>query len=101
MFKTMKQEDVFAALEGVEDILTSELKKEEAFLRQHVCPMCGSGCQKETRPNLAFHDSLVPRCTLKCLRCSYAFDPRTGMTLETGDSRIVTKIPGQGQGGRG
>jgi hypothetical protein len=52
VFKEMKSEDVWKAVEGHEDVITPELKKEEAFFRNQVCPLCLSliHISEPTRP---------------------------------------------------
>ncbi|TXH11747.1 MAG: hypothetical protein E6R04_00505 [Spirochaetes bacterium] len=86
VFKEMKSEDVWKAVEGHEDVITPELKKEEAFFRNQVCPLCrSSNHQSFVNPSTPFAPGAVlPSKFLRCLACSAEFDPY---------SRMITKAP--------
>jgi hypothetical protein len=84
----MKPEDVFALLEGQENVLEGEQKKADAFYRQFICPTCGSAnLSKRFDPRHAFSDPnwIIPRATLYCNDCRCHFDPHSGLILDTGN----------------
>lgn len=82
--KELSTEQIWAALEGQQDLLSGEVKKEEAVFRNTPCPEC-RGFQHSpfifsTRPFSPL--SALPKKHLRCLDCGCEFDPET---------RLVTK----------
>ncbi len=78
----------WAAIEGQEDILTSEAMKLDTFYRHHRCPRCSSELQKEFDSRHAFSDpdTIVPRALLRCPICRYLTDPHNNVVLEYGNA---------------
>lgn len=55
VFKEMKSEDIWKAVEGHEDVITPELRREEAFFRNQACPLCrNSNHQSFVNPSNPF-----------------------------------------------
>lgn len=82
--KELSTETIRALLEGQEDLLSGEVRKEEAVFRNTPCPEC-RGFQHSpfilsTRPFSPM--SPLPKKHLRCLGCGCEFDPET---------RLVTK----------
>ena len=89
-------------IEGEEDILTPEIKAEEALYRNTRCPMCGKGeCEKRLNPvrsivdddgNTAlitpFGSGMLPEGYAHCINCGTDFNPYTGMIFKTEASMI-------------
>lgn len=104
MLKTMDPELVHQLLNESEDILTPEIKAEEALYRNTQCPMCGQGeCEKRIRtprviPNedgepiivsSPFGSGLLPDGYAHCIHCDTDFNPHTGMVFKTEASMIA------------
>jgi len=91
-FKEMDPADVFAAIDGHEDVLTPAAQKLDAFYRGFTCPRCKSDLRKEFDAHHAFSDpdSLVPRALLRCDTCGFLLEPHTNVVLESGSP---AKIP--------
>lgn len=91
-FKTLEPEQIRKAIEGIEDVLEGELKKQEAFYRHCICPRCKKPeLNKEylsvTGPGkgVTFVESEpLPRAMLRCSHCNCLHNPFTGMILEIG-----------------
>lgn len=85
VFKTMDSEAVWKALDGHEDMLTPLVKKEEAFFRHVVCPICASGNHESFLNVQRPFTGGVPLSNklLRCLQCRTEFDPY---------SQLVTKV---------
>lgn len=95
-FQPMDPELAWRAIEGYQNELDPEVKAQEAFYRQFVCPRCRGKCQKEMVRGHVFSDpnTLVPRSTLRCIDCRCLFDPHSGLLLEPGDpSKVPPTIP--------
>lgn len=99
----MDPELVRQLLEDSEDILTPEVKAEEALYRNTHCPVCGQGeCEKRIRapkvvvdengePIVAsspFGTGLLPDGYAHCIHCDTDFNPYTGMIFHTKASMI-------------
>lgn len=87
IFKEMKTEDAFAALEGLKDVLSEESDKFESLYRSKRCHRCHSELTKEFSGAHAFSDSnsMIGRALLRCSICGYLMDPFSGLVLEVGD----------------
>ena len=91
-FVEMDPELALKLIEGYENELDPEAKKQEAFYRQMACPRCGGNCEKAfISAEHTFGDgALIPRSGMRCTLCDCLFDPHTGVILELGN---VGKIP--------
>lgn len=90
-YKELDPDVVRKALEGQQDLLTPEVRKEEAFLRHCTCPNCNTSSfetmvnvRKPFSPGVA-----LPNKILRCMGCRAEFDPYTrfifkGPTAELG-----------------
>lgn len=78
-FKTLSPELIKKALEGHVDILTPEVKKEEAFLRNVSCPLCqGRDLNSFVDPAHPFSDGkLLANKLMSCEKCNIEFNPYT------------------------
>jgi len=93
-------------IEGYDDVLEGEAKKQDAFYRQFRCLRCGSACEKIF---LGLHhafdpgsDTPLPRSGLRCTQCSCTFDPHSGLIVEIGEGGKdidVTKSKGDSSSG--
>jgi len=107
MLKTMDPNVIRQLLDDTEDILTPEIKAEEALYRNTQCPVCGQGeCEKRIRapkivtgedgePVVAsspFGSGLLPDGYAHCIHCETDFNPYTGMIFQTEASMI--RAPG-------
>jgi len=82
-FKELDPEIVRKALEGQKDVLTSEAKKEEVFLRNSSCPNCGA-YEHEVSFNVRrpFTPGFpLPNKVLRCLQCRVQYDPQSRIIL--------------------
>ena len=88
----MNSADVFAAIEGYEDVLTPAGQELDEFYRRFSCPRCMGDLQKEfdVRHTFSDPDCVVPRALLRCPNCRYLIDPHSNVVLETGNP---AKIP--------
>lgn len=84
------------AIEGYQNELGPEKERLDAFYRQFRCKRCGGSCRKETIRGHCFSDpsTLVPRAVLRCLGCSFLFDPHSGLALEMGEGTSI--LPSSG-----
>lgn len=84
-FKEMDPEVIRQLLQGHEDVLTSEVKKEETFFAHSTCPVCGgskfSTHVNSTRPFT--EGALLPNKLLYCMSCNTEFDPYTRFVTRT------------------
>jgi len=73
----------FAELvDGVEDIITPEVEKEEAFFAQVSCTVCGGPVSKVLHPVTPFKTgAILPNFVGKCQECGATSDPHTGLVL--------------------
>lgn len=79
------------AIEGHEDVLTDEAKKQEALYSSFSCPRCHhSPLFKSPHPKPFIDGYLLPRSLLKCPRCDHELDPHTGIDVKLGN---IFKIP--------
>jgi len=104
MFKTMDQQKAREFIEQSEDVLTPEVKAEEALYRNTQCPLCGeAGCEKRVQPakvvpdpdtgepliaQSPFGDDMLAKGYAHCKNCNTDFNPKTGMVLSTEASMI-------------
>ena len=101
--KFMDPELIRQLLQGEEDILSPEIKAEEALYRNTRCPLCGQGgCEKRVRaPKIILGDSgepvvatspfgigPLPEGYAHCIHCNTDFNPQTGMIFKTDASMI-------------
>lgn len=101
--KAMDPQVIRQMLQGHEDILTPEIKTEEAFYRNTRCPMCAQGdCEKRMyEPKISmdaegqpvvdqspFASGLLPEGYAHCIHCDTDFNPYTGVIFSTGASMI-------------
>lgn len=108
VYQEMDPEVALKIIEGYEDELTGESKKQEAFYRQFRCPRCGGECIKHfISAQHAFPqdgDVLLPRSGLKCKLCDCLFDPHTNLIITLGNAGKInerlgaTMIPNIGGG---
>lgn len=91
-FKELDPEVVRKLLEGYQDELAPEEKKNAAFYRQFKCTRGCGDLQREFDMRHAFADPdvLTPRALLRCPHCRYLMDPFTGLVIEVGDP---SKVP--------
>jgi DNA-directed RNA polymerase subunit RPC12/RpoP len=85
----MSETELREALEAYadQDLLFGAKRKEDAFLRQIVCPRCGgetSPCFSSIRTVFA-PDQIPPRHNVKCKACGAEVDPRNGVLLSLGN----------------
>lgn len=85
-FKELDPEVVRKALEGQQDLLAPEVKKEEALFRNSQCPCCGAfeheavlNVRRPFTPGVP-----LPNRVLRCSRCHSEFDPYTRLILIAG-----------------
>lgn len=85
IFKELDPEVVRKALEGEVDILTPMVKKEEAFFRNQVCPVCDSTSSEAflNASNPFTAGSPLPNKRLRCLDCKTEFDPYSRLVTRT------------------
>lgn len=82
-FKTMDPDAVRELLKGHEDVLTSEVAKEQAFFRHAICP--NPKCRGRSHEQLLdavtpfSPQSPLPNKILKCKTCETEFNPYTGL----------------------
>ena len=76
-FKPLDPELIRKALEGHVDILTPEIKKEEAFLRNVSCPMCqGRELNSYVDASHPFSEGkILPNKLMWCTKCEIEFNP--------------------------
>lgn len=101
--KPMDPKLIRKLLENQRDILTTEVKAEEALYRHTQCPICGStGCEKRIQPpkivlnsdgtpmvlRSPFGSGPLPEGHAHCLNCGTNFNPHTGMIFQTEASMI-------------
>lgn len=79
--KRLTQDEIWKLLEGHEDILTPLAKKEQTFLRNCMCPGCGSYATSSfVNPKIPFSPGVIlPNFLLRCLQCQTEFDPNTNL----------------------
>jgi hypothetical protein len=87
VYQEMPPEVIEKILEGYEDALEPEWRKQEAFYRQFACPRCEGRCEKAfISIKHAFGDgALVARSGLQCTLCSCLFDPHSGLIVNLGN----------------
>jgi len=103
MLKTMDPDTIRELLKGHEDIITPEVKAEEAFFRNVACPICKEGdCQKRMQPprflardgeepelvSSPFNSGILAESFAHCIHCGTDFNPYTGMIYGTEASMI-------------
>ena len=83
IFKPMKREDVFKALEDQEDILTPAVKRHVELFQSLSCPYCnGDRCAAILDTSRPFREGeLLPNYLARCLSCGTDFEPRTGIQV--------------------
>jgi hypothetical protein len=87
-FVEMDPEVAARAIEGYDDVLSTEVRKQDAFHRQFSC---ANGCgqlQKEYDAKTCFPEGgedLLARALLRCPICGYLIDPETRIILEQGN----------------
>jgi hypothetical protein len=84
-FKELDPDVVLKLLEGQQDLLTPELKKEEALFRNTSCPTCGArGLEAVINEKRPFNPGVpLPNRFLRCI-CGTDFDPYTRLVLSVG-----------------
>jgi len=85
-FKELDPEVIWKALEGQEDLLAPEVKKEQALFRNTACPSCGAyELEQVLNAKRPFTPGLpLPNKTLRCMRCQTEFDPYSRLILTVG-----------------
>lgn len=84
-FTELDPELIRKAIAGHVDVLSPEIKKEEAFFRNSLCPVCGS---KELSSYVnavkPFTEGvLLPNKLMRCLTCDTEFEPYTRLVTST------------------
>lgn len=89
-FTELDPDVIRKALEGQESVLDSLVAKEEAFLRNVKCPVCGSGEHSRRVNQLTpFTDgNPLPNLILNCLTCESEFDPYSLLVRRVNDGSI-------------
>lgn len=89
-FKELDPDVARKALEGQQDLLTPEVRKEEAFFRNSSCPNCSAQSLEATiNVKKPFSPGApLPNKILRCLMCRTEFDPYSGLVLK------VSVVPG-------
>ena len=104
----MDQDLARSLIEGQQDILSEESKKEEELYRTVACPMCyQTGAEKrivsskivltENGPVVVspfVQGRLLPAGYAHCLHCNTDFDPKTGVIRHTEVSMIADPLSG-------
>ena len=88
-YQELDPELAWKALEGYEDVLSSQARAQDAFYRQFRCLRCRGQVERTTDLRHAFDPTgeiLVPRSLLRCPSCALVFDPHTGLTVSVGHS---------------
>ena len=101
--KTMDPKLIRELLANQTDILTPEVKAEEAFYRHTRCPLCNEGgCEKKLyQPKVTldengepvvdtsmFSSGILPEGYAHCIHCGTDFNPYTGVIFSTEASMI-------------
>ena len=101
--KFMDQQLIRQLLQNEEDIITPEIKAEEALYRNTRCPLCGQGgCEKRLRaPKIVLNENkepvvvsspfgmgMLPEGYAHCIHCGTDFNPHTGLVFKTDASMI-------------
>lgn len=106
MFKPMDQDLARSLIEGQQDVLSAEAKKEEELYRNVACPVCyQTGAEKRIVSTKIVHTEegpvvvtpfvqgrLLPVSYAHCLHCNTEFDPRTGLIRHTEVSMIADPL---------
>lgn len=84
-FHEMDPDTVRKLLEGHENVIDLEAKREQGFLQTVACPKCGKyGSEARVNPRQPFIRGVVlPNKFLVCLNCETEFDPHTGIIFYT------------------
>jgi hypothetical protein len=82
-FTEMDPEDVQNLLEGVRDIISPEVIKQDAFLRSVLCRNCGGQDTESTvSRSLPFRKGeILPNKVVVCKKCKAMTDPTTGLII--------------------
>lgn len=85
-FTMMDEATRQSLLEGVEDCITPELEKEQAFLERIPCPKCATApCQAIIdSKNIFGGPGVLPKKLLLCHNCGVEFEPHTGIQTNLG-----------------
>jgi len=80
-FQGLDPETIRKLLEGQEDVLTPQIRKEQAYFRALPCPVCRNQATTSlidgARPFSP--GAILPNRVLVCTRCETEFDPYTGL----------------------
>lgn len=94
-YKEMDPDLLEHLLEGYEDELTGEARKQEAFYRQFRCPRCGGECEKHFlgvgHSFSSTSDTYLPRSGLKCKLCECVFDPHSDLIVGLGNAGKISE----------
>ena len=94
-FKEMDPEVAWRLIEGYQDELTPEAKKQEAFYRQFRCQNCRTELQQEIDAKTCFRNgAILPKALLRCALCGYLIDPETRIILSSGNpAQVPEELP--------
>ena len=84
MLKELDPEEAWAAIDGVEDILSDDMRKKIAVISRRTCPRCGSKLSPIAHPTTPFDGTGRPNLVGRCVHCGVSEDPVTGFILSTG-----------------
>jgi len=95
VFEEMDPELALRLIEGHEDELLTEAKKQDSFYRQFQCPSCKVGLDREIDSKICFRgDTLLAKALLRCGLCGYLIDPETQIILASGNpAKVPEEIP--------
>lgn len=79
----LTEEQILDLLEGHENIIASEAKKEERYIKATPCPVCNSG---EIEVSINYKNpfspgKILPNKIMRCLECKSELEPETGIVL--------------------
>lgn len=85
-FKELDPEVIRKHLEGQEDLLSLEAKKEQVLFRHTPCPSClGYNLEQVLNSKTPFRPgSPLPNKSLRCLQCKTEFDPYSKIIISVG-----------------
>ncbi len=95
VFQEMDPELALRLIEGYQDELSPEAKKQETFYRQFRCKNCQTELQQEIDAKTCFRNgAILPKALLRCALCGYLVDPETGLILSSGNpAKVPEEIP--------
>jgi RNase P subunit RPR2 len=87
VYRALDPDLAWKAIEGHEDVVSTEARALDAFYRQFSCPRCKCQLTKQFDTRTAFNHSegTVAHALLICGTCGYLMDPHTNLVLNSGN----------------